>query len=160
MTKLPRSPAFRQATGLLLLGLPAVLGGCRGDFDPGDPSVSMEVGISPTPPTVGPNRLIVTLQDTAGTPLSDARVTVEGTMSHAGMVPVLDTAEAVAPGQYAVDDFRFTMAGDWILILEATLPDGRRARYRSTSHVVGAPPGLEADTGGGHKGMEPHGSDP
>ena len=142
----------------LLLGL-LLLPGCRGDFDPGDRGIEIEVGLSPTPPTVGPPRLIVTVQDTAGTPLEGARVEVEGTMSHAGMVPVLDTAGAEAPGQYVIPDFGFTMAGDWILTVTATLPDGRWARFRTATDVVG-PPGEGGEMGGGHEGMHQPGSRP
>jgi len=58
-------------------------------------------------------------------------------MSHAGMVPVVDTAQAEGPGSYGISDFRFTMAGDWILTLRATLPDGRWVRVERPTKVVG-----------------------
>jgi hypothetical protein len=115
--------------------------GCRGDIQPGDPGILLEVGISPTPPGVGPARLIITLQDTLGVPLEGAEVQVEGNMSHAGMTPVLATAEAQGQGLYAVPDFNFTMAGEWILTVVATLPDGRQTELRVGTNVVGAPPG-------------------
>jgi hypothetical protein len=124
--------------GLLPL-LPFV--GCRGDIQPGDPGILLEVGISPTPPGVGPARLIITLQDTLGVPLEGAEVRVEGNMSHAGMTPVLATAEARGQGLYAVPDFNFTMAGEWILTVFATLPDGRQTQLRVGTDVVGAPLG-------------------
>ena len=57
----------------------------------------MELGNSPTPPAVGPARLIISLTDSAGVPVEGARVVVEGNMSHAGMVPVVDTALAEDP---------------------------------------------------------------
>jgi hypothetical protein len=58
-------------------------------------------------------------------------------MSHAGMVPVVDTAVAEDPGRYGISGFEFTMAGDWILTVEATLPDGRRAQIDRPTSVVG-----------------------
>mgnify|MGYP001821836650 FL=1 len=64
-------------------------------------------------------------------------MTVEGNMSHAGMVPVLDTAVAEDPGRYGISDFGFTMAGDWILTVQAVLPDGRAARIDRPTSVVG-----------------------
>jgi hypothetical protein len=140
----------------MALALPVLLFACRGAPDTGDPSLVLEVAISPTPPAVGPARLIINLRDTAGAPLEGAEVRVEGNMSHAGMVPVLATAQEEAPGIYAVSDFRFTMAGDWILTTRATLPDGRWAQTLTTTQAVGAPPGLEPDTA--HEGHE-HGAD-
>jgi hypothetical protein len=139
-----------MATALLLL-----LTACRGGPDTGDPSLVLEVAISPTPPTVGPARLIIHLRDTDGVPLEGAEIRVEGNMSHAGMVPVLATAQEEAPGLYAVSDFRFTMAGDWILTTRATLPDGRWAQTMTTTQAVSPPPGMEPDTA--HEGHE-HGS--
>jgi hypothetical protein len=65
-------------------------------------------------------------------------VRIEGNMSHAGMVPVLDSAVQEAPGRYVVDDFGFTMPGDWVLSVEATLPDGRTARTEVPANVVGS----------------------
>jgi hypothetical protein len=86
---------------------------------------------------VGPARLIITFSDSAGLPLEGAEVVVEGNMSHAGMVPVFDTATAEDPGRYGISDFNFTMAGDWILTVRATLPDGRRAQIDHPTNVVG-----------------------
>jgi hypothetical protein len=126
--------------GLSLL-LPPILTGCRGAPDEGDPALALELGISPTPPVVGPARLILTLTDPAGAPVDGARIAVEGTMSHAGMAPVLDSAQVEGPGRYAVPAFRFTMAGDWVLIVRATLPDGRWRELRRSTRVASGPPG-------------------
>lgn len=120
----------------LLLAL-LVVGGCRGDMDRGDSGLHLEVAISPTPPAVGPARLIITLEDTAGAPIEGAEIVVEGNMSHAGMIPVIDTARAEGPGRYGIPAFEFTMAGDWVLTLRAQLPDGRWARIDQPTNVVG-----------------------
>jgi hypothetical protein len=122
---------------LLLLLIP----GCREEAPPGDSSLLLEVGISPTPPGVGPTRLIISLRDTLGDPVEGADIRVEGNMSHAGMAPVLGTAESQGQGTYVVPDFRFTMAGNWVLTVTATLPDGREARIQKGTDVVGAPSG-------------------
>jgi hypothetical protein len=134
---------------LLLVLTMVAMAGCRGRQEPGDPTLTMEVDISPTPPAVGPAQILVTLQDTAGAPLGEAVVTVEGNMSHAGMVPVVDTAHATRPGRYMVPDFDFTMAGDWVLTVQADLPDGRTARLEYGTTVVGPPSNLQADTTNG-----------
>jgi hypothetical protein len=121
--------------------------GCRGEAPGTDPGLSLVLAISPTPPGVGPARLLITLRDTAGGPIEGARIEVEGNMSHAGMVPVLDTAQGQEPGRYTVPEFRFTMAGDWILIVRATLPDGRKTEIQKRTKVYSAPPGISSDTG-------------
>ena len=139
-----RSPIARRATAFsmaLCACLAACLSGCRGEANAGDPELVMELAISPTPPGVGPARLIITLRDTSGAPMDGARILVEGNMSHAGMVPVLDTASADEGGRYYVPEFDFTMAGDWVLILEASLPDGRTARIQHPLRVARTPGG-------------------
>ena len=135
-------PALRAFSLLLAAVSLLVVMGCRGD-EPflGDPSLVLEVGISPTPPGIGPARLIITLHDTTGNPIEGARVRVEGNMSHAGMAPVLDSAIAEGEGRYTVPAFSFTMAGDWILTLTAELPDGRVTQVQKVTGVTSRPPG-------------------
>ena len=50
---------------------------------------------------------------------------VEADMSHPGMAPVFGEVEETAPGNYLAH-VRFTMAGDWVLLLRIKLPDGRK----------------------------------
>ncbi len=59
--------------------------------------------------------------------VTNARVTVMGTMTHAGMEPVISQASEVENGTYRTLGFSFTMAGDWILQAEVTLPNGSKA---------------------------------
>jgi len=56
-------------------------------------------------------------------------------MTHAGMVPVVTTAVEHQPGRYRADDFRFAMAGDWIVSAVATLADGRTVRAEAATTV-------------------------
>ena len=132
-----RSGAARLSLPVLALLPGLLLASCRGEMETGDAELVLEVAISPTPPAVGQARLIITLQDTSGAPVEGAEIVVEGNMSHAGMVPVVDTAQAEGPGRYGISDFRFTMAGDWVLSLQATLPDGRWVRAQEPTNVVG-----------------------
>ena len=48
----------------------------------------------------------------------------EADMSHPGMTPVFGEAQEVAPGQYQ-GSLEFAMAGDWVVLIHVTLPDGR-----------------------------------
>jgi hypothetical protein len=99
----------------------------------GDPTTRdnyrVTLAMEPSPAAVGPGVLAVTLKDDAGKAVNGARLEVEANMSHAGMVPVLaGTAESQA-GLYRVP-LQWTMAGDWVVDLKFTLPDGRQVARR------------------------------
>ena len=58
-------------------------------------------------------------------------------MSHAGMAPVLGEAREVEPGRYRAV-IELSMAGDWVVIAHATLPDGRKVDHQfEINGVVG-----------------------
>ena len=139
---------IRRWAGFALTSALLALPGCRGSSPAQDPGLLLDVGFSPTPPAVGPARLIITLRDTLGQPLDGAEIHVEGNMSHAGMTPVIDTAVAQGSGTYSVPDFTFSMAGEWIVTVSATLPDGRRTVVQAGTNVVGAPPGFSHEEDG------------
>jgi hypothetical protein len=71
----------------------------------------------------------VILRDAEGQPITGAKMSLEGNMSHPGMVPVLATASEVSPGRYEAA-LEFTMGGDWFILVQATLPDGRLLEQR------------------------------
>jgi hypothetical protein len=122
----------------LLLALLPLLAACRGDAGD-DLPVEARISVAPTPPLVGPALVVVELTDTAGDPVEGARVQVEGTMTHAGMVPVFADAEPTGGGRYRVQEFDFTMGGDWILRVHITLSDGTGGiREREVRVVAGA----------------------
>lgn len=93
--------------------------------------------LEPDPPRVGPVTLTLALADSAGRPIADADVSVEGNMAHAGMQPVFAEAAEVDSGRYAAS-LEFTMAGDWFLLVDVTLPDGRAVER--TVEVPGVQP--------------------
>lgn len=100
--------------------------GCTRQAPPAE-DVHVEWRVDPSPASVGPASLHLTLADGAREPVPGARLRVDGHMTHPGMAPVTAEAREVAPGSYAAD-LTFTMAGDWVLVVEGTLPDGRRLR--------------------------------
>lgn len=113
----------------LLAGFVFLSAGCRPVAD-AVPEVAVAWTLAPTPPALGPAVLHFTLTDTvAAQPVSGAAVQVEGNMAHAGMAPVIATAQEVAPGRYEAG-LEFTMGGDWFILLQATLPDGRTLHRR------------------------------
>lgn len=107
---------------LLLLALAA----CRQPA-PSDGAPDVQVLLTPGPDslTVGPISFDLTLWDAGGNPIDGASpVSLRGDMSHAGMEPVTATAAGLGEGLYRAET-EWTMAGDWIVTVEASLPDGR-----------------------------------
>lgn len=142
------APLARILLAALLLVLPL---GCRGQATrAGDAVVS--VSIAPVPYTTGPAKITVTLSDAAGRPLSGAKVEIEGNMSHAGMVPVFAGAVETSPGTYVSRDFRFTMGGDWYIVVRVTPSSGEPfERTLDVRGVAGGPGHGKTGDGSIHK---------
>jgi hypothetical protein len=102
-----------------------ILAGCRQRNSISNPSetVQISLNVEPSPPSIGEAVLIVTLQDERSDPIQGALVQVRGDMSHAGMAPEFGEVETVGEGKYRIP-FEWTMGGDWILTITATLSTG------------------------------------
>lgn len=131
---------MRASIHLLSLTLIVALstGACRpsqggSDSSVRDDDVTVRI-VTPEVNVVGPATLIVSVER-GGEPISGATVEVTGDMTHAGMVPVVSTTVEHEPGRYRTDDFRFAMAGDWIVSAVATLTDGRTVRAEMATTV-------------------------
>lgn len=113
----------------LLLGVHALLAvSCGGPAPRGDVLVSWKM--APASPVAGaPLVAEVTLRDAARRPLTGARLEIQGHMSHPGMAPVLAAAVEEGNGVYQAR-FELPMAGDWIVLVTGTLPDGRTVSDR------------------------------
>lgn len=99
--------------------------------------LSIQFQLDPEPPSVGPTSLLLDVCTDDGRIVEDAEVHVEATMSHAGMVPEFITCTETQPGKYA-GSFEFTMGGDWILIVDVDVADGRSGQ--SVLEVSGVDP--------------------
>lgn len=98
---------------------------------------SIDYRIVPSAPVVGPSRVEFTIHDALGAPVRGAAVRLEATMTHAGMAPQwLEAKEK--DGRY-LTSVEFTMAGDWVLLVEARLPDGTQVERIIDVPAVGAP---------------------
>jgi hypothetical protein len=117
---------------LLIMGA-LLLAGCRQSAQPmptPDPDIQLEWLPADKPFRVGLDALIFSLKNAQAEPIRGALIEVRGDMNHAGMVPVDGRAEGgTDDGRYVVP-FEWTMGGDWILTVRATLPDGRSTQRR------------------------------
>ena len=110
------------ALALALLSLSA----CARQQD-SSPATASRLTIELLPPETDAGSLSVRLTGSDGRPVTDAQVSLEGNMNHAGMVPVVaaavaDDADGSADGVYVVP-FEFTMFGDWIVTVSAVTGD-------------------------------------
>lgn len=109
----------------VLLAALVILVGCRQESSITDSSEAVQINLTvePSPPSIGEAVLIVTLQDEHGDSIQGAMVQVRGDMRHAGMAPEFGEIETANEGEYRIP-FEWTMGGDWILTVTATLPNG------------------------------------
>ena len=114
----------------MLLFVPLLLlGGCRQSQSGGTADLTIEL-ISPLFPSLdGSREMSVRVIDVAGQPVNDAQIDIKSDMTHAGMTPVQAEAQNGIDGIYTVP-FTWTMAGDWIVTVRATLPDGTWAEQQ------------------------------
>jgi hypothetical protein len=85
----------------------------------------VEFQIKPKPVRVGPVVVCFTLTDADNYPATRVPIAVEADMSHAGMDPVFAQANELQPGHYE-SHLSFRMAGDWVILLHGTLPNGEK----------------------------------
>lgn len=117
-----RRSLFVSVPLFLILSL-LVLVGCRPEeTPPEDVDVTIEISLEPQEPVVGEDATIAVTLMQGDEAINDATVEVRGDMNHAGMQPVIRTIEEAEDGVYTTD-FDWTMAGDWIITVSATLAD-------------------------------------
>ena len=119
--------AFSIPFFLLLIIATGLLSACgriqNGQTESTD-AIRIDLTVEPAQPSVGPAKLVVRLTNDKGQPINNATLDIEGNMTHAGMTPVLAQAVGGQNGRYEVP-FEWTMGGDWIVTVKATLDDGR-----------------------------------
>ena len=91
--------------------------------------LNMTHEISPQHPRLGPVAITLKMTDSSGRAVTGARIKIEGNMSHAGMTPVFAEAQETSGGSYRAT-IDLSMAGDWIVVARATLPNGRKMEYQ------------------------------
>lgn len=91
---------------------------------PTEPDLQIQPDIA-HPVHVGSVNIAFRLSDSAFRPITGARISVEGDMSHAGMAPVFGEAKEAEPGRYQAQ-LNLDMAGDWVVLLHIVMPSGEK----------------------------------
>jgi len=87
-------------------------------------AINVSWTLDPSPPLAGtPIVVRLTLRDRDHTPVTGARLRLEGLMSHPGMAPITAPVTERGNGEYEAP-LQFTMAGDWVLIVTGELSGG------------------------------------
>ena len=112
---------------LVAVGLALAISACARNDATSD-TRGLQITLLPAPEGINGTAITVLLADSAGTPITDATVGLEGNMSHAGMVPVMaagvqDGADGQTDGSYSIP-FQFDMLGDWIISVTVERADG------------------------------------
>lgn len=105
------------------------LGACSGRASQQGNGGDVEINLSSGSSGVGKTVIVLTVTDSQGQPVSDADVVAKGDMTHAGMVPVLGEGTTGAAGKVEIP-WEWTMAGEWVVTADVTLPDGTTATRR------------------------------
>ncbi|MCL4255148.1 MAG: FixH family protein [Anaerolineae bacterium] len=120
---------------LWLMLLVFLIAGCRNSLTQDNNSpFRVTVYTDPILPHVGDATVIIRLSAAPdNTPINDAqKIAVKADMTHAGMTPVLaETTQTGEDGYYRIP-ITFTMAGDWVLDISATLADGTVINYATS----------------------------
>jgi hypothetical protein len=93
------------------------------------PGIDLVWNIEPDPPRVSMSTITLMFTDSTGQPLTGAEIELEANMTHPGMQPVFAVAEETKPGEYSAS-IEFKMVGDWYILVESTLADGRVVQRR------------------------------
>jgi hypothetical protein len=99
------------------------------------PEVRVAASFAPSPPAVGEGQLTLTFFDAAGQPVGVERLQLKADMAHPGMTPWLAEFASLHDTQVTLP-VTWSMAGDWILQVDAELRDGRRLLREVPLQVV------------------------
>jgi hypothetical protein len=114
--------SFRCRTALFFTVLLLPVLGCRHPDSTSENDITLSV--EPNPPRVGKARLTLAVKDQDGKLVEGATLKLEGNMAHAGMKLEFADAREEKAGRYLAD-LEFTMAGDWFILIDGKLADGR-----------------------------------
>lgn len=125
-----RSGRYRWQVVLWGIVVLLLLTACGSPAVPTD-NTDLQITLLPVSAGEESTSLRVQLRDAAQNPITDATVTLEGNMNHAGMAPVFaepvtDADDGAVDGIYQAP-FQFSMLGDWIITITVEQADGSQA---------------------------------
>ena len=118
-----RPPSRRPPPVLAALAAAFLLGACGGDPRTGDADLQVKWSFEPSPPRVGTAAVRLEVADVDWTPENGATVVVTGLRD--GVELVVDTARGQGAGLYLSPEFRFEVAGNWVLRARVETTDRR-----------------------------------
>ncbi|MFN8440074.1 MAG: FixH family protein [Caldilineaceae bacterium] len=123
-----RKRGYKFSMFALLFTLLLVLVGCSKQSDAQDNPLYLKIKLIAPPVATDKPYQIVQLTDSAGQPVTDATVNLEGNMTHAGMAPVIgdsvtDEGDGKADGHYQAP-IQLDMLGDWVVTVVVNTKDG------------------------------------
>ncbi|CAN5765740.1 hypothetical protein BH10CHL1_BH10CHL1_50700 [soil metagenome] len=136
----PRNSRWvRQLICLLLMLLVGILLTACGREKSASGTGNLKIMVIPAAGNSG-QTVTVQLTDASGQPITDAVVSIEGNMQHAGMAPVTangvrDEADGAKDGKYQLP-FSFTMLGDWVLTVSVGRADGTKVQQDINATVT------------------------
>ena len=116
----------------VLVALPAASCARGGPQGP-PPDVTLNLAVTPDPPSVGPATLTLTLKDKTGATIDGAIVSIKGDMTHPGMTPVLAAIRQSSGGVYNTL-FEWTR---WVPSISSPPPSRPCKSRRETSTCAG-----------------------
>lgn len=164
LSRMKVAPHFIQSIGYrwqiaLLCTLVVSLAACGSTAETAD-NTDLQITLLPIAVGEASGVLRVQLHNAAQEPITDATVTLEGNMNHAGMAPVIadpltDDADGTLDGIYQAP-FQFSMLGDWILTVAVERADG--SKTTKDIHVTVTEAGIQihdaAPSGSAQTGVE------
>jgi len=101
--------------------------------------VQMRISAYPFPLRIGPTTVNVELLTADGEAISGATVDMRAIMDHDGMLPIFGQKRPEESGTYPLRT-SFTMAGQWLMSITATMPDGTSLTETFDGYVFPVPP--------------------
>ncbi len=93
--------------------------GCLADQP--EPAFGVALRLSPTPPLIGPTRLLIDVVNAQGDPVTNAAVSVEGLPEErTDRTATMGTAVEEGAGRYVVPALELDMGGAWTIAVTVT----------------------------------------
>jgi hypothetical protein len=119
----PSLTAPHPTRAVLALAAAALLLACGDPGRTGDVDLQVRWRFEPSPPAVGTAAVRLEVSDVDWTPKNGATVVVTGLRE--GVELVVDTARGQGAGVYLIPEFRFEVAGSWVLRARVETADRR-----------------------------------